>query len=333
MKKTLFGTLNDGTEVYSYTLKNDSFLVEIIERGAAVRRLVAYGVDIIGGFDTLEDYLSDTSHQGAIIGRIANRVENAEFKMDGVTYHLPKNNGENCLHGGCGFDHKMWSVTNYTDDTVTLKYISEDGEEGFPSELSVEVTYKLFSDGLGIDYTAVPSGKTPVSLTNHAYFNLDGLGGDVLNHTVNIYADSYTEVNAALIPTGVRPSVDGTPFDLRAPIKIGTHFGDKLDGYDHNFVIRSDKTKEYFGKDLSLCAEVKSSSLSMSVYTDQPGVQFYTGNFLGSGPSFKGGVPKIKHGAFCLETQTEPNSVNHGIGFYGKGEAYRHTTVYKVEKV
>lgn len=333
MEKKLYGVLPTGEEVYVYSLKNDSALLNIMTRGATIVNFKVFGTDIVGGFDNLETYLVDTSHQGAVIGRVANRVADAKFVMDGVTYKLPENDHGNCLHGGDGFDHKVWTVTDYTDDSITLEYYSKDGEEGFPAGLSVKVTYKLSGADLLIDYVAIPDGKTPIALTNHAYFNLNGFGGTIEDHTAVIYADKYTEVNEKLIPNGIRPNVEGTPFDFKTPHKIGERCGKDFIGYDHNFILAPVKSEVLFGKELPLIADVKGEKLRMKVYTDQPGVQFYIGNFLGNGPDFRNGTKQVFHGAFCLETQTEPDCINHGIGFYNKGEVYTHTVVYSVEKL
>ena len=253
--------------------------------------------------------------------------------MDGKVYTLPDNDHGNCLHGGDGFDHKVWTVTDYSDTAITLEYVSEDGEEGFPAKLRVVVTYKLEGAKLLIDYLAYPEGKTPIALTNHAYFNLDGFGGTIEEHTAVIYADRYTEVDDLLIPNGNRPSVEGTPFDFRTPHTIGERCGKDFIGYDHNFVLSPEKKENLFGKELDLIADVKGKKLGMKVYTDQPGVQFYIGNFLGNGPDFRGGTKQVFHGAFCLETQTEPDCINHGIGFYNAGDVYTHSTVYAVQEL
>ncbi len=333
MVKKLFGTLPTVEEIYIYTLKTEDALVNIMTRGATIVNFKAFGTDIVGGFDKLETYLNETSHQGAIIGRVANRVGGAKFEMDGKVYTLPNNDKGNCLHGGDGFDHKVWTVTDYTDTSITLEYTSEDGEEGFPSRLRVVVTYKLEGAKLLIDYLAYPEGKTPIALTNHAYFNLDGFGGTIEEHTAVIYADRYTEVDDLLIPNGNRPSVEGTPFDFKTPHTIGERCGKDFIGYDHNFILSPEKKEVLFGKELGLIADVKGKRLGMKVYTDQPGVQFYIGNFLGNGPDFRGGTKQVFHGAFCLETQTEPDCINHGIGFYNKGDVYTHSTVYAVEEL
>ena len=333
MEKKLYGTLPTGEEVYIYSLKSESALVNIMTRGATIVNFKAFGTDIVGGFDNLETYLVDTSHQGAAIGRVANRVGGAKFEMDGKVYTLPKNDGENCLHGGDGFDHKVWDVIEYTDTKITLEYVSADGEEGFPAKLTSRVTYELNGAALLIDYVAIPEGKTPIALTNHAYFNLDGFGGTIEEHEAVIYADRYTEVDDNLIPNGNRPAVEGTPFDFKTPHKIGERCGKDFIGYDHNFILSPEKSEAVFGKELGLIAEVKGKKLGMKVYTDQPGVQFYIGNFLGKGPDFRGNTKQVFHGAFCLETQTEPDCINHGIGFYDTGEVYTHSTVYAVEEL
>ena len=324
-----FGKLDTGADVYEYTLKNDDAEVSIITFGGIVRKFTVFGTDIVGGYDNIEAYLADDSHQGGLIGRVANRVADAKFVMDGVEYKLPKNDGETCLHGGCGFDRRIWSVKEASDESLLLYLKSEDMDEGFPASLEVEVRYTIIGTALKIDYSAIPDGKTPIALTNHSYFNLNGLGSTVLEHTVEIFADRYTEVGDDLIPNGNRPEVKGTVFDLTRSTSIGEHVGADFIGYDHNFIL---SPTEYDGT-LGLAARVSGERLKMSVYTDQPGVQFYIGNFLGGKPDFKGGVKRVKHGAFCLETQTEPNCINHGIGFYGKGERYTHTTVYKIEKI
>ena len=332
MNGFLFGKFDTGAEVRGFTIKNSVAEADIITFGAAITRLCIYGTDVIGGYDSLDAYLADDSHQGAVIGRVANRVGEACFEMDGQTYSLPKNDGDNCLHGGVGFDRRVWEVVSASDSEITLTYRSRDGEEGFPSAVDVLVTYRLEGTALTIDYKAIPDGKTPIALTNHAYFNLNGLGGDVLGHTAEIFADRYTAVDGELIPTGERPAVSGTPFDFNTPHMIGERLGAELDGYDHNYLLCPTEVKEFGGKRLALAARIGGEHIAMSVYTDQPGIQFYTGNFLCGAPDFKGGIKRIKHGAFCLETQTEPNCIKRGEGFYRAGEVYTHTTVYEFER-
>lgn len=332
MEKTCFGTMPSGEVISLYTIKNADASLTLMEMGCAIVKFEAFGKDIIGGFDTLEDYLKDTSHQGAIIGRVANRVAGAKFVMDGITYELPKNNNGNCLHGGVGFDRKVWNVDAFGEDCITFSYLSKDNEEGFPSELLTRVTYRLKGASVLIDYKAYPKGKTPIALTNHSYFNLNGFGGTVYDHLITVYADRYTAVDERLIPNGDRPFVDGTVFDLKTPTRMGERLSDGFAGYDHNFILNGNPRETVFGKELALAAEVAGEELSMKVYTDQPGIQFYMGNSLGKGPDFRGGIKPIVHGAFCLESQTEPNCVNLGQGFFDAGEVYTHTTVYKVYK-
>jgi len=333
MKGVFFGKLDTGATVYRYLLKNEVAEAAIITYGAAIQALTVFGKDVIGGYDDLDSYITDDSHQGAIIGRVANRVGGAKFQMDGKTYHLPKNDGENCLHGGDGFDRKIWDVVSYSENEIKLHLFSSDGEEGFPNALDVFVTYVLSEAELKIKYLACPHGKTPIALTNHAYFNLDGLGGDVLAHEVEIFADRYTEVDGRLIPNGIRPEVFGTIFDFTTPHSVGERIGGDFIGYDHNYILSPKKYETVDGVKLALAARVRAGELMMEMYTDQPGVQLYIGNFLGGKPDFKGGIKRIRHGALCLEAQTEPNCINHGIGFYDKGEEYRQTTIYRFRKV
>lgn len=335
MEKKLFSTLPTGEEVYSYTLTNGDSVAEIMEYGAAIVSLRPFGdVDVVGGFDTLEAYTQDTSNQGAIVGRVANRIANARFKIDGKVYMLPDNDNGNCLHGGIGFQHRLWKVVDYAENSITLSYLSPDGEDGFPANLQVEVTYTLKDGAIIISYAATPDGKTPIALTNHAFFNLDGFGGDIKDHTVQIWADRYSEVNDKLIPTGNHLSVKGTLLDLRSPKPVGADFTEIFDGYDHNMILFPQFHKEFNNKEIGLAAQVENDKMIMRVYTDQPGMQFYTCNFLGNGPDFKGDIPQIRQGALCLEAQTEPNCINHGEGIiYNKGETYTQLTVYEfIEK-
>ncbi len=336
MQKILFGILSTGEKIYKYILENDSAKLTVMTFGATITSFEVFGRDIIGGYDNIEDYVIDDSHQGATIGRVANRIANAEFTMDGVVYSLPKNDGNNCLHGGNGFDRKVWEVLEASDEAITLVYTSPDGDEGFPAKLTVKVTFRLFETSIGISYEAIPNGKTPIALTNHSYFNLDGFGGTIYEHTAKIYAESYTEVNNELIPTKRHPALSGNALDLSKTKKIGDSFAlDGFGGYDHNYVLKPEIFECLFGKELGLCAEVCGGGLMMKVYTDQPGIQFYSGNFLGGEPKFKGGTERVLHGAFCLETQTEPDCINSvpPVGFYNAGEIYRHNTVYTIKKL
>ena len=333
MEKLLFGKLKDGREVYIYTIKDGDNVARIMDYGATIVSYRPFDErDIIGGYDELWCYEEDGSNQGATIGRVANRIEGAEFTMDGAIYMLPANNYGSCLHGGVGFKRKIWDVLEYEENTILLSCFSPDGDDGFPSDLTTKVRFTLSGNALIISYEAIPGGKTPIALTNHSYFNLDGFGGDVKDHIITIYANNYNEINEVILPTGRKPKVDGTIFDLRKPTKLGKDFGDDFDGFDHNFVLSPKEFYEFGGAKVGLCAEVESGGLKMNFYTDQPGVQLYTANFLGGEPDFRGGVKRIKHGAFCLEAQTEPNCVKRGEGFYDLGEVYTQTTVYEVNK-
>lgn len=333
MTREVFGTTKNGEEIEIVTLKNDVAELRIMTRGATIVSFKPFGVDVVGGYDKFEDYMADRgSYQGATVGRVANRIGDAQFSMDGAIYMVTDNDKGNCLHGGSGFSFKLWKIEELCEDSVTMSYFSPDGEDGFPSAVDVKVKFTLRGAAVIIEYEAIPDGKTPIALTNHSYFNLDGFGGLIDDHRATIFADRYTEVDDKLIPNGNRPYVEGTPYDFRTPKKIGEEFGKSVDGYDHNFIIcpKLCKINKEFG--LPMIASVTNGKLALNVYTDQPGVQFYTGNFLGGKPNFRGGVKRIKHGAFCLEAQTEPNCINHGIGFYETGEVYRQTTVYEITK-
>ncbi len=333
MKREIFGKQKNGAVVEIVTLQNEVAELKVMTRGATIVSFNTYGTDIVGGYDTLEDYEADTdSYQGATVGRVANRIAEASFTMDGAIYMVTENDNGNCLHGGEGFSFKPWNIDELTEDSVTMSYRSADNEDGFPASLLVKVKFTLKDAAVIIEYKAVPDGKTPIALTNHSYFNLDGFGKTIDKHIATIYADRYTEVDEKLIPNGVRPTVEGTAFDFTSPKKIGSDFGASVDGYDHNFILCPKIYKEFKEKQLGLAASVTNKRLTLNVYTEQPGVQFYTGNFLSGKPNFRGNTERIKHGAFCLEAQTEPNCINNGIGFYDAGEVYRQTTVYEVKK-
>jgi len=332
--KKLFDTLPTGEQIYSCKIIGTNTAAEIITFGAIIQSLTVNGVDVVGGFDKIDYYIGDPGCQGAIIGRVANRIENATFTLDGIRYDVRKNNGNNSLHGGFEFNQSIWNIESLSESSVTLSYLSRDGEYGFPGDLSVTVTYSFIGDALVIDYKATPTKKTPIALTNHTYFNLDGLGGDVKKHKLMIASQSYTEVNKALIPTGNRPTVCGTVFDFRAMQTIDRGLSnDEFRGYDNNFIITPTEFKTFGEKKLGLSAVLENDSLRLSVYSDQPGLQVYTGNGLSpaSGQIFKGGIELVKYGAICLETQTEPNCINHGIGIYNEGETYSHTCVYSFD--
>jgi aldose 1-epimerase len=332
MDKKHFGTLPTGEEIYLYTINDKNITAEITNFGAALVKLIPFGADVIGGFENLSDYLEDTAHHGGTIGRVANRIKNARFTMDGREYSVTVNDGPNCLHGGVGFDRRVWNVTEHTENSITLAYTSEDGEEGFPARLAVWAKYTLLDGAVIIDYTAKPSGKTPIAMTNHSYFNLDGFENDIKNHKAKIYASCYTEVDKTLIPTGIRPQVAGSVHDFTEERKIGERICGDFSGYDHSYFLSPTVFTDYMGKKLGLAAEFSGRKIKMTVYTDQPCAQFYTGNFLKPKPAFKYGIKPDRHLAFCFETQTEPNCINSNIGFYSENDTYTHTVIYKFDR-
>ena len=299
--------------------------------------------DVVLGFDSVDGYVEGKSYFGAIIGRYGNRIGHAQFTLDGKTYTLAKNNVENSLHGGTkGFNKMVWKAKEIPakdGQALELTYLSKDGEEGFPGNLKVRVVYTLTdSNELKIEYSATTDKKTVVNLTNHSYFNLAGVGpgmGDILGHMLMIEADKFTPVDSGLIPTGELRDVAGTPFDFRQPTAIGARINSDEEqiklggGYDHNFVLRRKP-----GDPISLAARVEEPKTGrvMEVWTTEPGVQFYTGNFLDGSAHGKGGVAYTKRSAFCLETQHFPDSPNQPkfpSVVLNPGERYHTTTIYK----
>ena len=333
MKKILFANYN-GKEIYEYILTNGKIEAHILNYVGILKNLIVDNTDVVCGFDTLEDYQLDKSYQGALIGRYANRIRASKFTLNGKEYTVGKNEGNNHLHGGIiGFNRKVWDVDFVSEDAIALSLISPDGEEGYPGNVSVSVTYKLCDAAICIDYTGKTDADTVLNMTNHAYFNLNGCGvGTILDHELKIDADYVTVVDDELLPVG-REKVEGTAFDLRQFKAIGKDINNDFIGYDHNFVINEDAPKEVVcGYSLKKIAEASNGKLNMTVYTDQPGVQLYAGLTLGGTPLFKGGAPRVNYGAFCLETQVEPDSPNHGEGFLRATDTYRPVTVYKVYK-
>lgn len=320
-----FGTLSDGTEVLQYILKTEKAEARVLNFGGVLTDFIYKGQNIICGFETIEDYLIDDSYQGALIGRFANRIGGASFTLNGVAYHVGANEGKNTLHGGLsGFNRKVFSAEAIDDSTLVLTRTSPDNEEGYPGNLTVKATYALKGSDLTISYEAISDKDTPISLTNHSYFNLTGIGTSILDHLATIHADRYTAVDDELIPTGERPPVKGTPYDLRAPRKIGEMVG----GYDTNFILTAPTPNEP-----SLAATVVGGDLKLSIFTTQPCIQFYTGCVLEGEPAFRGGVKKARFTAFCLETQAEPNAPKNGEAILRAGETYSHTTIYRIETV
>jgi len=334
-----FGVMPDGTSVESYVLTNGKMSVKVITYGAIVAEIHVPdrdGVlaDVVLGFDSLEGYLSPQPYFGAIIGRVANRIARGSFTLDGKTYTLAVNNGPNSLHGGLkGFDKAVWKVKNASGQSIALSYVSKDGEEGYPGNLSVDVTYTLTSDNaLKIDYSATTDATTPVNLTNHSYFNLAGpASGKILGHELQLAADNYTPGDEGLIPTGEILPVQGTPLDFTRTTAIGS----KIEqipgipgGYDHNFVLRDRDPL----KDPAAVVHDPVSGRTLEVFTTEPGIQFYTSNFLDGSLKGKGGVVYGKQQAFCLEAQHYPDSVNHEnfpSTILRPGSRYEQTTLYR----
>jgi aldose 1-epimerase len=297
--------------------------------------------DVTLGYRDFAGYLGDTSYFGSIVGRYANRIAKGRFSLDGKTYTLATNNGPNSLHGGpTGFQKRVWTpkiVSGKDGDALELTYVSKDGEEGYPGTLTAKVVYSLRADGgLALDYTATTDAPTVVNLTNHAYFNLAGEGeGTILGHEMQIEADAYTPVDATLIPTGERRPVEGTSFDFRTPVAIGARI-DAADeqlkaggGYDHNYVLRG-KAGE-----LRLAARVvePKSGRVLEMLTTEPGVQFYSGNFLDGKVIGKSGKAYVRRSAFCLEAQHFPDSPNQPSFppvVLRPGQTYRQTTIYRI---
>jgi aldose 1-epimerase len=296
--------------------------------------------DVILGYKDLDGYLGDTSFLGSLIGRYANRIAKGRFALGGASFTLATNDGPNHLHGGkVGFGRRLWAakiVGGQDGDALELKLTSPDGEEGYPGKLEVTVVYSLTADGgLRMDYSATTDRTTIVNLTNHAYFNLAGEGsGDVLGHELSVEADQFTPVDATLIPTGEKRAVAGTPFDFRKPTAIGARIADPYEqiklghGYDHNFVLRGS------GRSLRLAARVlePKSGRVLEVLTTEPGLQFYSGNFLNGSIVGKSGKPYAHRGGFCLEAQLFPDSPNRpefASPVLEPGAKYTQTTVYR----
>jgi aldose 1-epimerase len=338
-----FGKATDGTEVQLFTLTNAAGLKATISTyGGTLTSLLVPDKDgklsdVILGFDNVSGYLSpefkkSNPYFGALIGRYGNRIAKGKFTIDGHAYQVGVNNNGNSLHGGNqGFNQKIWTAkpgTSADGQTLTLTYLSKDGEEGYPGNLTVTVVYTLTAaNALKIDYTATTDKATPVNLTNHAYFNLAlGQSQDVLAHQVTIPADRYTVVDDKLIPTGELKPVKGTPFDFTTPHAIGERIAQVPGGYDHNWVLN-----QATGQHSAATVYEPTTGRTMEVTTDEPGVQFYTGNFLDGSLKGKNGVVYGKHAGFCLETQHFPDSPNQPkfpSTILKPGQTYHTTTSY-----
>ena len=337
-----FGKMPDGTPVEIFTLSDGAYEARIATYGGVVVSLKVPDrsgnrADVVLGFDNLDGYVTNFNGPsdaffGAVIGRYANRIAHGTFTLDGKKYSLPLNNGENSLHGGPhGFNNVVWKAKPIANG-VELTYLSKDGEAGYPGNLSAMVRYTLIKSDLRIEYSATTDKDTVVNLTNHSYFNLAGQG-NILNHQLTLHASRFTPVDASLIPKGELKPVESTPFDFRKPTAVGArinaddeqlHLGH---GYDHNWVLDSG------GGKMAEAAEVydPSSGRVLKVLTDQPGIQFYSGNFLDGSIKGKGGKPDELHAALCLETQHFPDSPNHPdfpTTELKPGQRYHTVTVY-----
>lgn len=339
-----FGNLPDGGVAKLITLKNSNGVeVAITNYGAIVQKIVVPDrrgqfEDVVLGYDTLEGYLGEHPYFGAVVGRYGNRIAKGKFSIGDAEYTLATNNGPNALHGGLkGFDKVLWTLLpDDSKDSVTLRYVSADGEEGYPGRLTATVVYTLTDENaLQIDYSATTDKPTPVNLTNHSYFNLAGAGnGDILDHELQIVADHITPVDSTLIPNGDLQPVEGTPFDFRQPTAIGARIdGDSQQlefglGYDHNWVL----ARRTEGLELAASLYEPSSGRLMQVLTTEPGLQFYSGNFLDGSNVGKGGMVYRHRYGLCLETQHFPDSPNQPdfpSTVLLPGEVYESSTVYR----
>lgn len=337
-----FATTIDGKDTKLYVLKNTNGITAAFTNfggrlvGLWVPDSAGKFVDVVIGLPEVQGYASPTdAYFGATIGRYGNRIAKGKFSLDGKQYSLFVNNGQNTLHGGKkGFSAVVWDAQQPNDSTLELSYISKDGEEGYPGTLNVKVIYSLTANNeLRMQYAATTDKATVVNLTNHAYFNLNGEGsGNIGQHLLTIHADKYTPVDSTLIPTGQLASVTGTPFDFTKPVAIGSRLNEKNEqlknggGYDHNFVLN--------GTGMKPAASVvgDKSGIVMEVFTEEPGLQFYGGNFMDSKNTLKGGAKDEYRSGFCLETQHFPDSPNQPAfpsTVLKPGANYSTVSVYK----
>lgn len=342
ISKSFYGQI--GTDsIFQYTLTNkNEMVVKILNYGGTVTNIFTQDKngkmgDVVLGYDSLSGYLqTGNPYFGCLVGRYANRIANAKFILDGKTYTLAANNGVNSLHGGLkGYDKVIWTVkgTKFSKDQLSLdlQYESKDGEEGYPGNLTVACSYQLSDNNeFKMVYIATTDQPTPVNITNHCYFNLSaGTDSTILDHELMINANQYTPVNEALIPTGKIDNVKGSAMDFTSPNKIGKNIAAVAGGYDHNWVLN----KTNSGVEMIGSVYHAGSGRYMEVFTSEPGIQFYSGNFLdGTLTHTKGGMIYIKHAGLCLETQHFPDSPNQPSfpnTILKPGETYRHETVYK----
>ncbi|GAA4097662.1 aldose epimerase family protein [Actinomadura miaoliensis] len=337
MNEERFGVLPGGTPVHRYTLTGGALRVRVLTYGCVVQTLEAPDRDgapanVVLGCATLDDYVTRSRYFGAVVGRYGNRIAGGRFRLDGREHTLPRNNGANSLHGGEeGFDKRVWDVAEADDSSITLTYVSPDGEQGYPGTLRATVTYTVTDDALRVGYHATTDRPTVVNLTNHSYFNLAGEGsGTVYDHRLVIDADRYLPVDGDQIPLGEPAPVAGTPFDFTKPQPIGARIRETHPqllvgkGYDHTFVLN--------GGEVAARAEDPRSGRVLEVLTSEPGVQFYSGNFLDGSHIGTSGLAYRQGDAFCLETQHFPDSPNQPSfpsTVLRPGEEYRSTTTFR----
>lgn len=339
--KKFFGKTPWGAEIFAHTISDGDISITVLNYGATLQKFVHKGTDIVCGFDNLDAYISDTSNQGSIVGRYANRISGGKITIDDVDYPIARNDGEAHLHGGkMHFGKHTWNVEEGVchdgSPALSCGYVSADGEEGYPGRLIATVTYILKNNSLIIDYRATTNKPTYCNMTNHAYFNLHGFENpSALDHQLKICADSITAIDAkTLLPVGGRPDVTGTAFDFRTAKEIGQDYANTglgYPGYDHNFVLDHKTKVPYEELQLNMAAVCSVPEREMTVLTSMPCMQLYTGNFLGEGADFKGGVKQQKYQAVCLETQYEPDSPSHGAARLNPGDIYHHVTVFKMK--
>lgn len=336
-----FGITPAGETVYQISLCNSRISCTVITYGAILRTLLVPDrdgkpVDVVLGYDTFEQYLSEDGYLGATVGRVANRIAKGSFVLDGQTYCLPINDGNNHLHGGTvGFSHRVWNIEETKSDSVTLSLTSQDGDQGYPGTMKATVEYTLRENALVIRHTATSDKDTLCSLTNHSYFNLSGhSSGSAMDQNILIFAHEYTPSNQEGIPVGTIAAVDGTPMDLREMIPIKTHIDDaypqlvQAGGYDHNYVVNGPcgvlRPAAIAGSDLT--------GITMQVDTTMSGMHFYTANYIKEGRTGKGNCKYGPRHAFCLETQYYPDAI-HNANFPSPilkaGKSYDHTTVFR----
>lgn len=339
LQQQAFGKTADGQQVTRFLLSDGTVTAAILDFGGTVQSVLVPNrqgtpTDVALGYDTIADYERQDKFLSALIGRCANRIARGTFSLDGKAYSLRCNDGRNHLHGGHGFDKRLWQA-DVQDDQLVLTLESDDGDEGYPGALSVQVTYALQNGALSITYEARAAADTLCNLTNHTYWNLAGHdAGTVGGHLISLCADAFTPVDAEAIPTGALSAVEGTPFDLRCPTPIGLHWDDTAEqltnvgGYDHNFIVNGATG----GLRAAAAAHCEQTGIRMEVETTMPGLQFYTGNALAGAPLGKGGCTYGRRHGFCLETQFYPDAIHHPRWpqpILRAGEAYRQQTVYR----